>query len=453
MKQYTGERLPLWREMCYGCGNFTASMFGTIIGTWLSFFYVDTLGFDAKAIGVAMVIYSIWNAINDPIMGYVSDHTRTRWGRRLPYVFLGAIPLALSFIFIFSPPTEKLDTPTSQILYYTISLCVYDFFFTTVLLNWEAVVPDMYPREKDRSRIIGIAQIADVFGGVVASLAIEPVYKAYGWTAMAVIFGCIGGAAMLLTVLGIRENPKHSVPEPLPFWSSFRQTFKSRSFVICVSCVFFVETARLLLMAAVPYYAKYVFPEVDMAAMVLTAVLFVSALLFTPVVVAISNRIGVKKTYIISLIVFAVMACGFFFMKSFVPAVALAVVMGFGVTGGLLMPKLLSTEIIDEDQTVTGLRREGAFYGIHAFIIRFASGVQALLLGGIMDVSGYVEGAEAQAASAATGFRFSMSFAPAILIAIGAVIITRYPLFGERLAQVKARIAQMEQEKAAAESQ
>ena len=88
MKQYTGERLPLWREMCYGCGNFTASMFGTIIGTWLSFFYVDTLGFDAKAIGVAMVIYSIWNAINDPIMGYVSDHTRTRWGRRLPYVFL-----------------------------------------------------------------------------------------------------------------------------------------------------------------------------------------------------------------------------------------------------------------------------------------------------------------------------------------------------------------------------
>ena len=70
-----------------------------------------------------------------------------------------------------------------------------------------------------------------------------------------------------------------------------------------------------------------------------------------------------------------------------------------------------------------------------------------------MDVSGYVEGAETQAASAATGFRFSMSFAPAILIAIGAVIITRYPLFGERLAQVKARIAQMEQEKAAAESQ
>ena len=110
-------------------------MFGTIIGTWLSFFYVDTLGFDAKAIGVAMVIYSIWNAINDPIMGYVSDHTRTRWAAGCPTYSWARYPGA-ELIFIFSPPTEKLDTPTSQILYYTISLCVYDFFFTTVQLNW-----------------------------------------------------------------------------------------------------------------------------------------------------------------------------------------------------------------------------------------------------------------------------------------------------------------------------
>ena len=296
VKPYTGERLPLWREILYGGGNFTASLFGTIIGTWLSFFYIDTLGFNAKAIGIAMIIYSIWNAINDPLMGFISDRTHTKLGRRLPYVLFGAIPFGLCFIFVFSPPTASLTTPTAQILYYTLSLCVYDFFFTTVLLNWEAVVPDMYEKEKDRGRIIGIAQVADVLGGVIASVAVEPVFTKYGWSAMATIFGCIGAIVMLLTVFGIRENPKHAAQPSLPLLQSIRQTFRSRSFLICVCCVFFVETARLLLMAAVPYYAKYIFPDVDMAAMVITSVVFVSALLFTPLVIFVSNRIGTKKT-------------------------------------------------------------------------------------------------------------------------------------------------------------
>lgn len=426
-------------------------MFGTIIGTWLSFFYIDTLGFNARAVGVAMVIYSIWNAVNDPIMGYVSDHTRSRWGRRMPYVLFGALPLGLTFIFIFAPPTASLTTPAAQILYYTLSLCVYDFFFTTVLLNWEAVVPDMYPKEKDRGRIIGIAQVADVLGGVVASLAIQPVFEKYGWTAMAILFGAIGGVVMLLTVLGIRENPKHQEAQPLNFWKSFGQTFRSKSFVICVCSVFCIETARLLLMASAPYYAKYVFPDVDMAAMVITSVVFVSALVFTPLAIFVSNRRGAKFTYIASLIIFAAAACGFFFIRTFAVAVAFSVLLGAGVTGGLLMPKLLYTEIIDEDQTVTGLRREGAYYGIQAFIIRFASGIEALILSGVMAASGYVEGAAQQAAGAADGFRISMSFVPAALIAAGIAVISRYPLVGERLAAVKAKIAAMEQDSAAAQ--
>ena len=119
----------------------------------------------------------------------------------------------------------------------------------------------------------------------------------------------------------------------------------------------------------------------------------------------------------------------------------LSVLLGLGVTGGLLMPKLLYTEIIDEDQSVTGLRREGAFYGIQAFIIRFASGLQAVFLSLIMGIFGYVEGAQTQVASAATGFRVAMSFLPAGLVLIGCLIITRYPLYGERLAQVKQKIA------------
>ncbi len=446
MRKYTGEKQPLWREICYGGGNFTASLFGTIIGTWLSFFYIDHLGFNAKAIGMAMIIYSIWNAINDPVMGYLSDRTRTKLGRRLPYVLFGAIPLGISFIFIFSPPTASLTTPTSQILYYTLSLCVYDFFFTTVLLNWESVVPDMYPKEKDRGRILGIAQVFDILGGVIASLAIQPVFEKFGWSAMAIIFGCIGIVTMLITVFGIKENPKHAKVEPLKFFESFKMTFKSRSFIIMVVAVLFVETARLLLMASIPYYAKYTFPDVEMAATLITASAFISALIFTPLIIFISNRLGVKKTYLFSLGWFALILICLFFSTNFTLSVVLAALLGLGITGGIIMPKLLAAEIIDEDQTVTGQRREGAFFGTHAFVIRFAAALQTLLLTGVMTYFGYVEGAETQVASAITGFRVSMSIVPAVLIVIGTLVITRYPLHGERLAAVKAKIAAMDAE-------
>lgn len=444
MKPYNGERLPLWREISYGGGTFAASLFGTIIGTWLSFFYIDIHGFDSRAIGIAMIIYSLWNAINDPLMGYVSDRTRTKMGRRLPYVLFGAIPLGVSFYFIFSPPTASLTTPMSQILYYTLSLCVYDFFFTTVLLNWSAVVPAMYAKEKDRGRILGIAQVLDILGGVIAALAIQPVFEKYGWSAMALIFGVIGIVTMLISCFGIRENPKHSQVEPLKLIESFKQTFKSRAFMICVLGVFFVETARLLLMASIPYFAKYVFPDVEMAATLLIAAAFISGLLFTPLALFISNRKGVKYTYILCLVCFAVVAALLVVSRNFTVCLVLCVLLGFGVTGGIIMPKLLSAEIIDEDHTVTGQRREGAFFGINAFIIRFATGLQAILFSVIMRGFGYVEGSEAQIESAVTGFRVSVSVIPAVLIILGALIITRYPLHGEKLEAVKAKIAEMD---------
>ena len=79
-----------------------------------------------------------------------------------------------------------------------------------MLLNWEAVVPDMYEKEKDRGRIIGIAQVADVLGGVIASVAVEPVFTKYGWSAMATIFGCIGAIVMLLTVFAKTRSMRRS---------------------------------------------------------------------------------------------------------------------------------------------------------------------------------------------------------------------------------------------------
>jgi GPH family glycoside/pentoside/hexuronide:cation symporter len=388
-------------------------------------------------------------------MGFVSDRTKTRMGRRLPYVLFGSIPLAVSFFFVFAPPSFVLaGSGFSKILYYTLSLCVYDFFFTTVLLNWEAVVPAMYPKDGDRGRIIGIAQVASILGGIICAVSVQPLFEAYGWTAMSAIYAVVGGITMIISIFGIRENPKHLEPKPYGVIESFKLTLQSKAFVIGVLSVFFLSVARGLLSAVIPFYGKYVFPEVDGAATYFLALVYIASLAFTPLSIFLGNKAGIKKSYIISLIAFAAVSCGFFLPLPFAAALTLSALLGFGVTGGMIMPKMLSNDIIDEDHTKTGKRREGAFLGAQAFIFRFALAVQTLIMAAVMKVFGYqstalddagnVIEAAAQTPLAISGIRLAMSLIPAVITAIALLIILKYPLEGSRLEAIRLRRAELD---------
>ncbi len=438
------KKLPLWRELCYSSGSFSGGIVGTAFGSWLMFFYIDTLHFNAGAIGVSMVIYAVWNAVNDPLMGYISDRTRSRWGRRIPYVLFGTIPLMVAFFLVFSPPMDLLQSSFSQILYFTLSICIYDTFFTTVLLNWTSVVPEMYPQERDRNRLLGISQVFGIVGAMVGTVAVEPLVKAFGWSAMAAIFAVVGVVTMLIAVFGMREDPNNRVPEAIKLVDSFKYTLKSKSFLLCVFSVLFVESARTMLLAALPFYADYVLGQ-DFAYTILVAAILLAAIVLTPLVVFISNKKGAKHAYIFSLMVFTAGCFLFFFSPNLTSCIVIGVLMGFGVTGAITMPNVLLGQVIDEDQTVTGLRREGAYFGINALIMRLSVAFQSVAMTAILTLTGYDSSSSHQSATVVTGIKSLMSFVPAAFILIALAFAYFYPLYGNRLIEVRSKIEQLMQ--------
>jgi len=140
------------KDLLYSLGSFSAGLLSNPISTFAIFYYVDVLKAPVEKISLVMLLYGIWNAVNDPLFGYLSDITKTRWGRRRPYIFFFSLPLALSFALFWASPFDS-SRPTALVLYYGLMIFLFDTFFTIVILNWIALFPEMYPTLEQRARV------------------------------------------------------------------------------------------------------------------------------------------------------------------------------------------------------------------------------------------------------------------------------------------------------------
>ncbi len=434
-----------WKDLCYSFGNFSGGIVSYAMMTWFAFFYVDHLGLDKNHYAIAMVVYGIWNAINDPLMGVLSDKTTSRWGRRKPYMMFGAVPLGLALVLLFSPPAAAAASPNALFFFFLASICLYDTFFTMTMLTWSAVLPEMYLDEGNRARVNVYSQILGVLGAMLATLSAEPLINAFGYTAMAAIFAVVGVATMLLSAWGVRERPVNSRGGSLPFWRNVTATFSSKAFVICVLSVLFIEVGKAICTASIAFYSKYVM-QFDLGVTVIMGVMFVSSMVFAPVVSFLCKRFGAKNTYIISSGVFALGTLGYFLAPSILIAVLVSVVAGMGVSGVMIMPNMLYAEIIDEDQVRTGVRREGSFYGMNALVMRLSIVLQGLVTTFVWTQSGYVEGAAAQTPEAVMGIRVLMGLVPVAFAVLAVIVLLFYPIDKQRLAEVQARVRAMNEE-------
>ena len=432
----------IWKDVCYSFGNFSGGIVSYVMAAWYMYFYVDKLGLSTRLYGIAMVIYGIWNAINDPMMGIISDRTKSRWGRRKPYMMFGAVPLGLALVLLFAPPQSVLSSEMALFIYFVAALCIYDTFFTMTMLTWSAVLPEMYLDERNRGRVNVYSQILGVLGAMLATLSVQPIINSFGYSAMAIIFAVIGIATMLMSAWGVRENKALAAQKPLGVIDSFKATFSSKSFVICVISILLVEIGKVFCTSTMAFYSDYVM-ENDLGVTIIMGAMFISSMVFAPLVTFICNKVGAKTTYIITTAVFALACIGYMFATNIIIAAAFSVIVGFGVSGIMIMPNMLYAEIIDEDQVKTGVRREGAFYGINALIMRLSVIVHGAVSVFVLDSTGYDNLLEAQPDSAVFGIRLLMGGLPVIFIILAIVVLFFYPIDKVRLAEVQAKVREM----------
>jgi len=448
--------LNLSYKVVWGVAALGTSVISGTYGALLTIFYQDYLGLQARWIGLASLIYAIWNAVNDPLFGYITDRTRTKHGRRIPYMRFTAPFLALTFSLVWLAPRGV----GSQALFWwmLVTMLLYDTAYTIIGLVYSALLPEVTESDAERN---GLQISSSLFGllGTLLGFVIPDFFrpKAGGevtFLPLQVAMIVVGIVAMLLiiaTTLKVKERPEFTqVDEPLALIPAMRYTFTSRSFLVLVAANFMSILMNSLILSAIFYLADYV---LQMNTMILLAFLFIPLIIGVPITTLIRARLGVVRTQQLLLTIAGVGLL----LIAVVPnaLIPLCVAMaGFGLAGPQTLTNVLFAQVADEDELRSSVRREGAFFGINALLTKPAQSISLALVPWILESTAFVT-REAnggaifldQPASALFGIKVVAGLVPGVALLLGALILFLYPLHGAYLAKVQAEVLKLHAEK------
>jgi glycoside/pentoside/hexuronide:cation symporter, GPH family len=461
--------LPRWQMILYASGSLATALSYQAFATYIQFFYIDILGLQALWVGAVWSLYGLWNAVNDPLAGFLSDRTRTRWGRRIPWIAATFIPLALTFYLLWLPPAALLASPELALLFYFLGLVLlFDLFWTIVVMNWTALFPEMVLDQADRAVVSGWRQFFSVWG-LLLGVALPPVLAGADWSGrggMALLLAVVIAVFFGLSLLGSRERPEFGRDHTLPFKEAMRSTLANRDFRYFLGANLAINFIFLLLVATAPFYTKYVLRiqedlvlpgvgltlDVGLQTSIFLAVVFIVALPAMPVWVALARRRGAAAGLRLACLVASGVLLLFFLPSSFYGGVLCAAIFGLVLAGLLILPDLLIADLVDADELVTGSRREGVYFGMNGLVIRLAFTIQGLLIGGALALTGYVPASEGllyppQPPLALWGMRWLIGGMTAVSALIAFLLLRGYSLQGARLAEIQRQVADLHDRK------
>ncbi|MFC4223398.1 MFS transporter [Lysinibacter cavernae] len=409
----------------FGAGNLSVNIMAQTFATLAVFFYVDELKADPAMIALAMGIHGVFNAVLNPIFGHLSDRTRSKWGRRLPYIMFGTVPLAAAFTMIWIPLA---NTPTGLFWYFLAVVLVYDVLFVLVVLNYGAVFPEMFITTAERASGSAWRQMFAIVG-MILGVGLAPVlYGLLGWAGMGIALGIVAVACMAIAATSTVERRPASTVE-FSFVQALGHTLKNRAFVSYVIGSFMLQLSLVLLQASVPFYTKYVLGDPDPTLIsIVMATIFLVAI---PMVYAwgiVIRRFGAKLAILATIVVYAVGLIPFLFANGIALVLITAAVVGIAVAGMLVLLDILLAEVIDLDAERNGVRREGMFLGVNGFIVRWSVTVQAAVIGGVLAMSGYDANLSVQPESVALGVRLMIAGIPLGILVLAFIAYLFYPI-------------------------
>lgn len=389
------------------------------------FLYVDELGLGLGLAGIARSINSVWNALNDPLFGYLSDRTRTRWGRRRPWM-MAALPLfLLTFIMGFWVP-GPFQVGMRLFAYFLGVLVLQETFATIMWTNYSSLFPELFKGHAERS---GAAALKHGFqlAAMVVGIALTPVIRtALGPVGMVLLFSLFSAILVPISVNGCPEDPAASEVEPLGLVEAFRQTLVDRAFWIYALAATMTQFTFGLMGAGMIFYAKYTLRLTEGMTTLLFLAVFVMAIPTVALWSSLSRRWGGKRAWLaaLSVLIFAsvLLALG----QNIWTGMLAGAVFGLGMSGVLVLGEVILAWVIDQDGERTGRRREGIYYAVNGFVTRISGVLQGVAFGLLPLLFGYVSGTE-PGAMPHHAFRFFMSAYPLVACTIALLIARLFP--------------------------
>ncbi|WP_298819483.1 MFS transporter [Chloroflexus sp.] len=446
----TSERLPLATRLAFGAGDLGPAI-ATIVASFFQLYFLTTIaGLPPGLAGTILLIVKIWDAVNDPIIGWLTDKTQTRWGRRRPWLLFGAAPFGLLFFLQWVVPPFDI---TSKFIYYLVIALLFDTAFTVVNVPYTALTPEL-TRDYDERTALNSYRFAFSIGGSLLGGILHQIIvgqfsdQQTGYLVSGAVVGVLIAVPFLWCFFGTRERYE---PEPgteeLSLPDQIRYVFKNRPFLFVVGIYMFswlaVQVTSSVLTFFIVFWLGSV-PQFPASAFGLTfasandlipIMLFAvqgSALIFLFVWSAVSRRIGKKAVYMIgSLIWIAVQAFLFFLQPEQITlAIVLGVIAGAGVATAYLIPWSMMPDVIELDELETGQRREGMFYGFMVLLQKMGLALGLFLVGLALQFAGFNETLQPgqQPESALLAIRLLIGPLPTVILICGMILTAFYPI-------------------------
>jgi GPH family glycoside/pentoside/hexuronide:cation symporter len=426
-------RLPRSTHIAYSLGAVATGAYGTAPSLLLLFFMTDTLGIAPAVAALGLFVVKAWDIGIDPLIGAISDRTRTRWGRRRPFMLAGAVLLGITLSMLFWVP--DFATPSARFWWVLVMFVITSTAFSLYSVPYIAMPAEMTTSYHERTRMMSY-RMAFMSIGVLVAGGVAPMVRDLagggrtGYAVMSVALAAICSAFMLASVAGTRRVrfTEHTNSD-LPMRDQLALAVSNRPLVMLILTFLLQMSGIGALVALLPYFVSYILVQPGSVFTLGFVVLTVTSVLAMPVWVRVARQRGKAQPYAIALLIFAAMNLAMVLLSSTVPLLAfyaLITVMGVGFAGTQLFPFAMLPDAIDHDVARSGLRREGAVSGVWIATEGVGMALGGLLAGVVLDVFGFVESTTGQAvqpASAVLGIRLGFSALPAAMILAALIVL------------------------------
>lgn len=379
-------------KILFAIGGIGENIVFQAVSAWLFFFWAGQ-GDPKRALipigtlGLLIGLGRFIEAFDDPFIGHLSDRTKSRWGKRFPFVFFGAPFLALSFVLLWMPPTGSTLFLAG---YFFLALQFFFLTYTLVSAPYEGILPELAKTSFDRVSASAWRVLFGVIGAGVGLIGSSMLIQNYGFAAMGIILGILTLVSFWVSILGIRKRLNQSAAHTykLPnFYHALLITLKNKQFIIFSLAFILFSLGFNMLNSLLPFYVKGILQKEEAMVGLFSALVLVSMLVALPVQTKLSARFGKKKVYAYSMlalgIVFPLLAIvGFIpIADSFIQTIIIVIAIGLALSGQFIYPNAILADVIDFDSVKTGLRREAIYYGMQNTLQKFSFALSSVIFG------------------------------------------------------------------------
>ena len=463
MVNHKSNKLPFWVKLIYGSGDFGPASIAMMRSLFFVIYLTDTVGLNPQLASIGAMVGLIWDAINDPIVGTISDRARSRWGRRRPFLLIFSIPFGFASILLWAAPSW--ESQIALIVYVTIAFMIVDTLGTLLAIPYLSLMPEITKDYDERTSLAGFRTAFQLLGSlsvvVIAPILIDSALESgltqkNGYVNAATIFGAIAAFLFLLLFLVIRENPSQHQTVSIPFLKTLKLAWSNIPFRF-VAIIFLLNWTMLDMVAVVfPFFLLYwiadgnLLTKVNLFGMQIAlessffGILMLVCILSVPFWLWFSKRRNKRDAYVTGMIFLSMVLGLIFFVQpgQINVLLILGALAGIGVGSAYVFPDAMFPDIIEWDELRARKRQEGIYYGARAFIRKLATALVIFIVLQLLGLSGYQTppiGVDQfnQPESAILMIRILISIISGIMLLTAALLAWFNPLTREKNARIQ----------------